>query len=343
MAELFAFRVEPSRRPSLEKDLFLVCDPTRIEEVIDFRSVDQELARRAVVELGIRSMMPGTTRIVAALADNTCVVVRMKRHPTDDRYVAEIDGLDDLATHALDASVFDGDRIRGHFVAVPGVTVGQQLGTINWCRDADFLETVVKRLRRVSPPGRPSPIARGQVASLVAFLSQVGLTPSGGNDLARMRRRLVSFSSELAHFQELDELVDAVRVLRPVKVQLEKELAVRRADMEAELRAELTKQVRADLKQQLTSLTEARARLTAEVAELGGQCERARRGADAAREVLDELRATLRDELITFWTTLDEVPVGGAASVREISERIVERLRARGHDLDLVPGACPPS
>jgi hypothetical protein len=84
-------------------------------------------------------------------------VVRMKRHPTDDRYVAEIDGLDDLATHALDASVFDGDRIRGHFVAVPGVTVGQQLGTINWCRDADFLETVVSRAleRAQRRPARP--------------------------------------------------------------------------------------------------------------------------------------------------------------------------------------------
>jgi hypothetical protein len=343
MGDLFVFRVEPTRRPSLEKDLFLVCDPTRIEEVIDFRSVDQEIARRTLVELGITSLMPGTTRIVAALADNTCVMVRMKRNPADDRYVAEIDGLDDLPTYALDASVFGGDSIHGHFVSVPGMTVGQQVGTINWCRDADFLEAVLKRLRRVSPAGKPSPIARAQVPSLVAYLSQVGLMPSVGKDLVPMRRRLVSFSAELAqNFQALDELVDAVCALVPVKAQLEKELAVRRAEMEAELKAELTKQVRADLERQLTSLTEARAQLTAEMAGLDSQCEEARRNAVAAREARDELRGALRDELILFGTTLAELPVGAAESLREISERVAERLRGRGHDLDLVPGAYPP-
>jgi hypothetical protein len=342
MGELFVFRVEPNRRPDPERDLFLVCDSAPIEEVIDFRSVDQEIARRTVVELGITSLMPGTTRIVAALADSTCVVVRMKRHPADDRYVAELDSLDELSTYALDASVFDGDRIRGHVVAVPGITVGQKLGTINWCRDADFLESVLKRLRRMSPAGKPS-IARAQVPSLVAYLSQVGLMPWGGKDLVPMRRRLASFSSELAqNFQALDELVDVVCALGPVKAQLEEELAVRRADLEAELRTELEQQVRTELEQQMTSLTEARSHLTTEVAELGRQCTRVRHDADAAREALDELRAALRDELVTVRTALDGVPAGAAESVREISERLAERLRKHDHNFDLIPGVYPP-
>src|ERR1700730_85502 len=142
------------------------------------RGVNESLFKQPILD-----RPPGTTRIVAALADNTCVMVRMKRNPADDRYVAEIDGLDDLPTSALDAAVSGGDSIHGHFVSVPGMTVGQQVGTINWCRDADFLEAVLKRLRRVSPAGKPSPIARAQVPSLVAYLSQVGLMPSVGKDL----------------------------------------------------------------------------------------------------------------------------------------------------------------
>jgi hypothetical protein len=342
MGDVFVFSVEPTRRPDPEKDLSLVCDPVPIEEVIDFRAVDQEIARRTIVEFGITSLMPGTARIVAALADGTCVMVRMKRHPPDDWYVAELDGLDELPTYALDASVFSGDKIRGHVVAVPGITVGQQLGTINWCRDADFLESVLKRLRRMSPASKPS-IARAQVPSLVAYLSQVGLMPAGGKDLVPMRRRLASFSSEFAqNFQALNELVDAVCALRPVKEQLEEELALRRADLEEELRTELEQKVRTDLEQQMMSLTEAGSHLTAEVAELERECKRLGHDADAARETSDELKAALRNELVTVRTTLDEIPASAAESISQISERLVKRLRERDDNFDLVPGAYPP-
>ena len=92
--------------------------------------------RRKNVRLG-----PRTGTKLAVLVRGICASVRICSH----RCL--------MATYAFDASLFEGDKIDGRYFGVPGVTVGDRLGSVNWSPDSEFLETVLKRLRKITFPG----------------------------------------------------------------------------------------------------------------------------------------------------------------------------------------------
>ncbi|SEE27381.1 hypothetical protein SAMN05444161_5297 [Rhizobiales bacterium GAS191] len=342
VGELFAFDVQPNPRTDTGPDRQIVASCVEVEEVLDFRDRDPEIARRLVVEAGLQSKVPGTSHVVVALRDGLCVRVRLEKHQGGPGFVAAWEGLNRLAVHVLDPAVFAGNKIGGRLLAVPGVTIGKQVGVTNWCPDADLLEAVLKRLRRVSG-AEASPISRTQIAPLISYLKNAALLPSLGTDLEPVRGRIGTLAASLGeNTRGLEELVDLVGRLRPVEARLKAAAAQRRAEIEAELRSELEGQVRAEIEARHTELIAARDRLQNELTDLEALAGLARQEAAATTAARDELGAALRDELIALQGRLEEAPGSEAVTAAELSARIAARLRARGDESELSPGESPP-
>ncbi|WP_271589185.1 hypothetical protein [Bradyrhizobium sp. CCBAU 53415] len=331
------FGVEPNQRGDSGADRYVVVDPRPVTEVLDFRSVAPEEARRSLVERGVDSSIPATDNIIAALGDGTCVRMKMERHPTLGRLVAHIDGLETLNSYVFDARLFEGDRIGGRWIAVPGITVGAPVGVLNWCRDSDFLEAVLKRLRKAAPQAESS-LTRSQLSQVVTYLSRAGLLPTEGAELNSFHERLQSFAPNLAHNVELiDKLVDAICVLRPIEIQL----ASRREEIEANLRRGLEDRLLQELEKEMEPLSAERDHLAAEVTELSARLDRERKEVQQAVDDAEGARQAIKDELSIVLSQLADVPTGAEETISTLAARIRTRLKEPAQDFGLLaaPGA----
>ncbi|WP_128933584.1 hypothetical protein [Bradyrhizobium zhanjiangense] len=331
------FGVEPNPRIDSGPDRYVAVDPRPVTEVLDFRLVAPEEARRALVERGVQSLIPATDSIIAALKDGICVVVKMERHPTLGRWVANIDGLETLSAYVFDARLFEGDRIGGRWIAVPGITIGAPAGALNWCRDSDFLEAVLKRLRRAAPQADSS-LTRAQISQFVAYLTRANLLPTAGAEWNSFRERLQSFASDLAHNVQLtDELLDAICALRPVEVQL----ASRREEIETKLRDELEDRILQELDKEMEPLSAERDRLASEVAELSARADRERKEVQQAMSDAEGARQALKDELSMVLSQLSDAALSTEETVGMLAARIGARLKEPAQEFGLLaaPGA----
>src|SRR5262249_13631063 len=87
VGERFAFGIEKNERPDTDKaDRYLLSHATKLQEILDYRRVPSEQARRMLVEHGIDQLAQGTGSVVAALDDGSCVVVSMVPHPVSGRF-----------------------------------------------------------------------------------------------------------------------------------------------------------------------------------------------------------------------------------------------------------------
>lgn len=338
--QLLAFTVTANERLDADKsrDKFIATSQVRVQEVLDYRTFDAEVARRALVEKGISAMLPGSDRVVIALPGSLCVVVRMVKHPVSPVWIADFDGLESLATYALDDRVFDGARIGARVLSVPGMTVGAQVSTVNWCRDADFLGTVLKRLRKVAQNSDVLPISRSQIPNVVSYLERAGLTPSNGEDLTPTLARLRAFASDLsAHHRDVESIVEVVAELRPVA----HALAERRASIETDLKLTLEPVVRAELQSALGDLTDRRDLLIGEIAELEELAHVARTEKERADAAAIELQAILAERLGALHDNL-EAGEQGAPAPEATFRQITDRLKTVGVDIDLKPSAYAP-
>jgi hypothetical protein len=296
--EVFAFTTELNTRPDPDRDLRLVADHAAVAEVLDFRDRGEEAARRTLVEVGLEAIAPGTTEVIAALPNGVCVVMRVERPPEGGLLVARLQGLEALPVHKLDDSLFGGDRIEGRVLSVPGLTVGHRVRVTNWSRDADLLEFVLRRLRKVAAVGS-RPVSLAQIGAVVSYLSRAGLLPALGADLEPLRARMSSLAAGLGNnLAVVEDLVELVASLRPVEARLNDELAERRATMEAEIRAEAEARLKGELEALELERHSRRGRLEAELADLEALVGVAEREAAVAKAARAELQQALRDELL---------------------------------------------
>lgn len=344
VGERFAFVVEKNERPDTDRaDRYLLSRATKLQEVIDYRQVPFERARRMLVEHGIDQLAPGTTSVVAALEDGCCVVLDMRTHPVSGRFVASMPNLQGLATHAFDATVMDSDQIDGRVFAIPGVTVGAQLGRVDWSPDSDFLETLIKRLRRVVASSASFPATRAQANSLISYLSRATLLPAAGEDLARMKARVATFVDGLkANTRDLDDLVSLLCEFRGVKGRLAEEIAARRAELERQLKSELSVSIEREVRDALQAMSDQRAKLATEVTELSDAISERRNVVANLEASRTELAVQLRDELTNLQGSLDHLPDSLHEEIHELSRRIGERLKDRVEGIELAPAQAPP-
>lgn len=344
--QVFAFDTQPNTRRETDGDLCLVDECSEVAEVMDFRNRDPETARRALVEIGLKTLAPGTNKVIAALPDGVCVVVPMERLTESKTFVASLQGLDELPVHSFDPSVFDGDRIEGRIFSIPNVTVGSSISATNWSRDVDFIETVLRRLRKVTAAGTP-PVPLARMGSVAAYLGRAGLTPALGADLEPLRTRMSSVAATLGdNLTAVDDLVDLVSSLRPIEERLEERLetslAERLTAAETKVRAEAETRLKGELDALEHDVATRRMRLEAELADLEALVQIAREETTEVKEAREELQVALRDELLALEGEVE----GGLADVgvesRALLGRIGTRLRSRGANVELTAADVPP-
>jgi len=334
--DIFAFRVVPNERNDAEKDQYLVDSHERVFEILDFRKSDPELARRALVEVGVPSLLPGSSSVVVALPSGICTVVQMAWVPQLQKYIAQGQALDRLPTFTLDERLFDGDEIEGRWISVPGVTVGIKTGTINWCTDADFLEWVLKRLSKV---GLGSPVSRAQAPAVVRYLSDAQLLPAQGEDILQSIERFRHLANHLALNQiALDEIVASLSALEPVDALLK----THREELLQSLRDELEPEVRADLERGLSDLVARKARLTDEIDRANADAAKARAIVAQTQAEAAALNESLVEELSRLGEALDVLGDETLSDSTTMVARITHRLAKAGRAVELVPTASPP-
>lgn len=155
--------VSNPRLVDMKKDHFIVERAFPVRQVLDFRIKGREEARRILLETGIPEITIGTKEIVAAISDTECVVVSMQAHPVRDCFVAN-SGSFNIFYFA--SELFSGDTFGGRFFEVPGATIGQEIGSLNWQMDRDFVETILKRLAKTMSDG-PTRAERERIVSLL--------------------------------------------------------------------------------------------------------------------------------------------------------------------------------
>lgn len=338
--DLLTFRLIHNERAETGRDHRLVSEPGRAIEILDYRLVDPETARRVLVEEGIPIRSRLRPEVVVALRDGLCVVLRMERHPDGVREVAVMAGLDELPMHALDPRIFGSDLVTGRLLSIPNATVGPRVGLVNWCRDADFLSSILRRLRRAIQTGAEgAPVTRNQIPQLVSYLGRARLAPADGEDLEATTTRLSNFADRLSgRFEALEGLADAVAELRPVADRL----AEREAEFETEIRARLERVVRADLEAGHADLLAAK-----ETAAEEAECSRseaiaARADADGAQDALDAVRSALSEALSSLGIAVSEAVASGGEGAVGLAERLERRLADAGLRAELRPGPTAP-
>ncbi len=340
---LVAFGIEPNGRSDQEKDRFVVANPEGVCEVIDFRKVDAEAARHQLVEIGLPRLLPGSERVVAALAGGLCVAVKMVRHPNLDLWIAEISELEHLPTHIFDERLFDGSQVEECWFTVPGVTVGATTGVVNWCREADFLESVLKRVRKASAQMPAGGLTRQQLEQTVAQLGRADLLPSSGADLDAMRDRLLVFTPSLArNIRALDEIVELLGALKPVQDRLVAELSEQRALLERKMQQELEDKLLGELDASLTELTQERDELVGEVAALTTDLEAKRTELNDECHRLETARSALGADLTQLLVELGEQPLPADADVARLGVRLAAKLGEAGAAFEVAAQGGPP-
>ncbi len=337
---LVAFSVEPNTVG--EKDQFIVANPTPVSEVLDYRLAGVEIARRQLVEDGLLDLLYGSQSVVVALPNQLCVEVPLSRHPSTGAWVAKIDGLDHLQTYVLDERLFDGDQIEGRWLAVPDLTVGAPAGQVNWCRDADFLESVLKRLRKSTQQGSGS-LSRSQIQQIVGQLDRSGLLPAAGADLESYRSRLQNFSQALtANLGAVDDIVTTLSTQPSVEQALEAYVAERKGALERELRTTLEDAYLQDLHASFAGLNEDRDRLAAEVDDLKSNLEAQRSQLNQERLELVDARGALSTDLRTLLSEFDDVPLLEDKDIAALGGLLAKRLGDAGESFTVALAGAPP-
>jgi hypothetical protein len=330
--ELLTFGVEPNMRIGKGPDKFLLTSCGRTREVLDFRTAGAEAARRQLVEEGLPSVW-ANSGVVAAIGDGICVVLTLQRDPVKGLFVADMVGLERLQTYQFDDRLFQGQRIGNRWIDIPGVTVGRPNGQVNWSRDVDFLDTVLKRLRKATPNG-PGSVSRAQIPHLISYLSKAELLPSMGGDLSPMLERLKRLSVDLvANSQALTDLVATVAAFDPVERRLKIELEERRVALQQEFRAELEVSVRDELRRDMEHLEAARDALKVEVSALASSADHLRNDAREHEAAAQKARAVIVDEITTVLRSFGDFPPEAEPSVEAISARLSAVLGHRGSSI----------
>ena len=340
---LLAFGVEPHPKADHERDQFVVAKPGGVCEVLDYREVDGEAARCRLVEIGYPYLLPGSDSVVAALAGGLCVVVRMVRDPSRDLWVADIAGLEHLPTRVFDGRLFAGDQVEGRWVTVPGFTVGAMTGMVNWCRDSDFLESVLNRIRRSSAQAPAGGLTRQQLRQTCAQLVRADLLPGSGADLEAMRDRLRAFAPSLGqNIGVLDEIVEVIGALAPVQDRLAAELSEQRAALERDMRQELEDKLVRELDASFTELTQERDGLAGEVEALATNLKAKRMELDGVSHSVEAARSGLAADLTRLLGELGEAPLPTDMDIARLGGLLAARLGDAGAAFEVAAGGGPP-
>lgn len=306
------------RLVDMKKDHFIVDRSFRVRQVVDFREKGREAARRALLEIGIQDITTGTNEIVVAISDTECVVVSMNAHPVRDCLVANSGR---YAIFSFESALFRGDTFGGRFFEVPGTTVGQEIGSLTWLLDADYLDGILKRLTKNLTDG-PTRTERERIVSLLRRAEEEGQsTPDWSEVQIWLKSYLPRVEKTLAIPVEiLDQLAST-----PVAIAHAESLEAR---VRAEVEAKLEPVVRENLEKRYTEAMALAEEAEALATELKEANKKAEERLESTNSRADEAVAKLEASLLSLKTTLSEDIDALNATKRALSQTLQSEISA---------------
>lgn len=343
--ELFAFDVVESQARERGPDQFHLGNYFVLEELLDMRHLRSEEARRKLVETGVQRSGK-VEDVVVALAEGRCVRLRLKPAPDGVRSVADVDGLEALTVYELSPENFENSRVdRQHFV-IPNVTVGREIGVVDWSLDIDFLERVLHRMRRTASAGtlgQSFPQSRAQIKSVVSALQRADLLPANGEDLQAMRDRLKDFSDQLpANIRNLEEAIRSIAAMSGMKERLARLEVSERARVQVEVRESVEREVREHVERESGGLGARLEALRKEVDVAVGNVADASKALESLRSAKAAIKTELDGLVTNLREALTEDEKDGPRSRTELASRIEKVLAGQGLLVDLSGTADAP-
>lgn len=340
---VFAFDVIETEET--KQDRFRVVSSTRVQEVLDYTRWDPEEARRVLVERGIAGRSSYKEEVIVALRDNLCVRLTLVPDTDGSNSAAELLDLERLTTYDFDNSLFSGDKIDGRWYAVPDVTVGPERGTIDWSRDRDFMEALIRQLKKLATPEAgqlPFATTKTQVHAFLTTLDRQGLLPARQGDWRAANSRTWNIAFDLkSGLEKVDEIVAILGSLSPIEEEIAKTFAAKTKELEAEFERGIEAEVRGRVEDAYAAESERNRRIENENGVLLESLSVLERDiaelTERKRRVLLELDTRAADVALLC----EDPKIASNPYLRPVFANVADVLKGEGYPITQVEGAPP--
>jgi hypothetical protein len=331
------FTAHENDRPDADqkKDRFItteVCEPYEILERLEGLSLD-ELRNKLVIE-GFDRGLQQNERVVVPLPGNHYALPRVVRHRSSPGWcLAHDENLAAIPLFEGTPKMAERIRIDGRAFAIPGSIRGAQVGVVNWQLESDFLETLLKYLKKTAPlqpGGELDALSQNVRQRLLTAYRDAEILSDNAFENNALRERLVGF------LKRSDAGSDAIRdiaeelltspLVREELTRLSQD-AVEEAKQDAIAR--IRDEMRTQIEEEFRELDSRRDVVLQEVIELEASREEIKTEIERLQAKQGEDRAELEATIDSFRSKTGDV----AESVG----RIIEGMRTFGLDVPIAP------
>lgn len=327
------FTVVPNERfqPGSGKDKLMtgeVCEPYEIIKTLAPMPADRRLAY--LTTTGFDRGLQSNDRVIFSLPRKQCVFPKVGRFSWNERWgLSHDEDLARIPVYDESEGMDGGVKIAGRYFALPGAAPQNVVSALNWQSDTEFLETLIKFLKKTAglqPGSDLAGLSKSVQQRLHAVYRDAGIILEDPAENAALLERLGHFLKRLDTQAEIVE-----RVAREVYENPHVRAAI--INLSEEDRRGIRETVEADLRRELTVEVDkeiAAARDT--LKEIQSDIDRLEQSRGALEGEIETLLTLKETELHTVATTMEELK----ASVGTFSGHVCDILdAARSFGLDL--------
>jgi hypothetical protein len=313
-------------------DQLIVEEAFSLRQILDFRQLGMEAARRRLIEEGLVRISPFSNELIVAFSDTQCAVVKMVLHPEGGRFVT---APGTVALYQFNAAVFEGVDFDGIYFEVPGITVGELQDEMTWLLDQDLLEKLLKGLKKIDAEG-PSRAERERIIALVIRAQKLA---TENTDWAYLQDWLQSFLPQiLTNIETPARIADTLMQTRPIQEALEQQ----QQQAFEQVRIDIEPRVRAVIETDLEYLTAKCQTLNSEIQQQQDTQKALEQQASSTQQLIDKLKSQLTKEIDTLNHTLGEMKDQNTPVFQKLLGRLHHVLGEEANLLAPIDQSIPP-
>lgn len=313
-------------------DQLIVEQAFPLRQILDFRQIGMEAARRRLIEEGLVRISPFSNELIVAFSDTQCAVVKMVLHPEGGRFVT---APGTVALYQFNAAVFDGVDFDGIYFEVPGITVGELQDETTWLLDQDLLEKLLKGLKKFDAEG-PTRAERERIIALVIRAQKMA---TENTDWAYLQDWLKGFLPQLsANIETPAYIADSLMETAPIRNALEQ----KQQQAFEQIRSEIEPQVRAAVETNLEYLTAKKQKLNSDIQHQQEVQKKLSLQAYSTQQLIDQLKTQLTKEIDTLNHTLGEMEDQNTPVLQKLLNRLHHVLGEEANLLAPIDQSIPP-
>lgn len=308
------------RRDKPDQDAFLVDQPLTATEVFDFRISGPDRAREDLFENGIELHRSGNQEVVVAISERECCKVQMQFDGGSGKHFALKQNLEQFPVYPINSTFFTSKKVENRYFAVPNLVTGAVISRINWLSDQDFLELVLKRIRRAHSG---APFSRNDIQGLARFLSEIDVLSTFSTDWEETSKRAARLVAAVeSNLETLFQVADLFSKSPSVLEKVEN----RRAELEQNLKEELRPHVKqllegenTELQKQKSVLIESIQSLEEKASQTKSQCEKTLSELKTAKDLLNRTYDGAQN-------VIDAITANSVRDASKISDALAEHV-----------------